>query len=150
MESMQLSNSFMVGIGIQRSILNMFGEATAVGTDWDLNEFVKRIKDDPGVKKEFDIYKLSDGELLGLGFGKISDDCNIRLIPSWLYSFLPDQLFVYGKDTPDGIVIKKNQLGVPRMGYFGLGILAKGMPISNSTQEAVLPSTSPEDEVKVN
>jgi hypothetical protein len=85
--------------------------------------------------KKLNIYNLSDTELINLGFGYVSEDTNVRLIPTWIYQFLPETVYVYGSNSTEPVVIKREQLGEPNAGYFGYGILAKGMKLNNSEPE---------------
>lgn len=133
------SENLVIGLGIQRSILTQFGVATSTGIVWDLQKFCDKIKEDPGVKNKFNIFQLIDMEMAMLGFAPVGDGRNLRLIPCWLYQFLPDQVLVYGRSSDEPELKDKTTLGAPVSGFFGFAVLPRDKKLRDDQPEVVTP-----------
>jgi len=121
----KLSNSFLIASGIKKMILDQFGATTAWGNPWDLDKFVKAIQEDKSVDEEFDIYELSEDEMILLGFGTINGK-PYKTIPAWLYCFLPDELAVIPEGETEYKTMNKTDFN-PQLiyGCFTYGIIPR-------------------------
>ena len=68
--------------------------------------------------------EMTDKELEKLGFGKWSEITSIRLIPIWLYPFLPEKIKTISIDGSK--CLKKSEMDTDhRFGYLAYGITPK-------------------------
>lgn len=105
---------------IRQIILNRSAEV--MNYHWSDEFCTKEIRDIdiPGIKS-VDITKLTKRQMDDLGFGKWSKEDRMRLIPLWLFKWLPETII--SKSISGDIKLKKSEMDTDnRFGYLAYGI----------------------------
>lgn len=112
---------------LRQCILNRAAEVMNY-TNWSNDFAAKQIKETHNSLSEqigeIDIGDLTSAQMDDLGFGRWSDENQMRLIPLWLFQFLPE--IIESKCINGKSMLKKSDMDTDnRFGFLAYGIMPK-------------------------
>ncbi len=91
---------------------------------WSDEIAARRIREIPdNLTERVNITELTEAEMDELGFGRWTEDSPMRLIPAWLFKFLPDELECECIDGSKSILKTSEMDADHRFGCLAYGIL---------------------------
>ena len=112
---------------LRRCIVNRAAEVMSY-TNWSDEFAAKQIREIPAALEKIgkvNIAELTADQMDDLGFGRWSKENPMRLIPLWLYPFLPDEIEIECIDG-EKTRLKKSEMDTDhRYGMLAYGILPK-------------------------
>ena len=123
-------STFEVAKNIRWVIVRIASESM-IYTNWTTDFVASQLREIPErIKKEdwfspVDPSDLTEKEMLSLGFGKWSKDDPMRLIPLWLFPFLPDEVDCGCIDGEKRVQKKSEMDNDSRFGLLAYGVMPK-------------------------